>query len=185
MDITILLVAFGLAVDSFSVSITNGLANKTFRASHALKIGLFFGLFQAIMPLIGWFAGVHILDLISGFDHWIAFGLLALIGCRMIYESVRAESKKLVGSLGLGLLLTLSVATSVDALAVGLSFSFLRISIIAPAIIIGVVSFSFSFLGVYLGGKLGRFLRNRVELLGGLILIAIGVRILVEHSGIS
>ncbi len=185
MDITILLVAFALAMDSFSVSITNGLGNKTFKTGNALKIGIFFGLFQAIMPVIGWFAGIHVLDLISGFDHWIAFGLLAFIGCRMIYESVRVESKKLLDSLGIGLLLTLSVATSIDALAVGLSFSFLRISIIVPAVVIGVVAFSLSFLGVYLGGKLGHFLRNRVEILGGLILMAIGIRILVEHLGMA
>jgi len=183
MDIAILLVAFALALDSFSVSITNGLANKTFKAGNAFKIGIFFGLFQTIMPLIGWLAGIHVLDLISGFDHWIAFGLLTFIGCRMMYESVRMESKRLIDSPSIGLLLTLSVATSIDALAVGLSFSFLRISIIVPAIVIGVVAFSLSFLGVYLGGKLGRFLGNRVELLGGLILIAIGIRILVEHLG--
>jgi len=183
--ITILLVAFALAMDSFSVSITSGLANKTFKVGDALKIGIFFGLFQAIMPLIGWFAGIHVLDLISSFDHWIAFALLAFIGCRMIYESVRVESKKFLGSPGIGLLLTLSVVTSIDALAVGLSFSFLRISIIVPAIVIGLVAFFLSFLGVYLGGKLGHFLRNRVEILGGLILMAIGIRILVEHLGIA
>ncbi len=185
MDITILLVALALGMDSFSVSITNGLANKTFKVDDALKIGIFFGSFQAIMPLIGWFAGIHVLDLISGFDHWIAFGLLAAIGCRMIYEAVRAESKRLVGSPSVFLLLTLSVATSIDALAVGLGFSFLRISIVVPAIIIGVVTFLLCFLGVYLGGKLGRFLSNRVEILGGVILIAIGIRILVEHYGIA
>ena len=185
MDITILLIAFGLAMDSFSVSITNGLENRTFKTANAFRIGLFFGLFQAIMLLIGWFAGIHVLDFISGLDHWIAFGLLAFIGCRMIYESVKVETKKLLSSLSIGLLLTLSVATSIDALAVGLSFSFLRISIILPAIIVGLVAFSLSFLGVYLGGKMGRFLKNRVEILGGLILIFIGIRILVEHLVIA
>jgi putative Mn2+ efflux pump MntP len=183
MDITIVLVAFALAMDSFSVSITNGLATKTFKVRNAFKIGIFFGAFQAMMPVVGWFAGIHVLDLISGFDHWIAFGLLASIGCRMIYESVKMESKKLQDSPKISLLLTLSVATSIDALAVGLSFSFLRIPIIVPAIIIGVVAFSLSFLGVYLGGKLGRFLGNKVEILGGVILVVIGIRILVEHLG--
>jgi putative Mn2+ efflux pump MntP len=185
MDITIGLIAFALAVDSFSVSITNGLATKTFKVVNALKMGLFFGAFQAIMPLVGWFAGIHVLDLISGLDHWIAFSLLAFIGCRMIYESVKAESKNLLDSPKIGVLLALSVATSIDALAVGLSFSFLRIPIIVPAVLIGVVAFWLSFLGVYLGGKLGHFLRNRVEVLGGLILIVIGTRILVEHLGIA
>jgi len=98
MDITIGLVAFALAMDSFSVSITNGLAAKTFKVVDALKIGLFFGAFQAIMPVVGWFAGIHVLELISGFDHWIAFGLLAFIGCRMIYESVKAESNRFLDS---------------------------------------------------------------------------------------
>ena len=166
MGITIVLIAFALAMDSFSVSITNGLAAKTFKFGDALKIGIFFGLFQAIMPLMGWFAGIHVLDLISGFDHWIAFGLLAFIGCRMIYESVKAESKKLLDSPRIGVLLTLSVATSIDALAVGLSFSFLRIAIMIPAIIIGEVAFSLSFLGVYLGGKLGGFLGKKLKFLG-------------------
>ncbi len=185
MDITIILVAFALAMDSFSVSIANGLAAKTFKIGDAFKIGLFFGMFQAVMPLIGWLAGVYVSELISGFDHWIAFGLLAFIGCRMIYESVKAESREFLDSLGVGLLLTLSVATSIDALAVGLSFSFLRISIFAPVFVIGVVAFSLSFLGVYLGGKLGRFLQSKVEVLGGLILLVIGVRILVEHLMIA
>lgn len=185
MDVTIVLVAFALAMDSFSVSITNGLATKTFKVGDALKIGIFFGAFQAIMPVVGWFTGIHVLDLISGFDHWIAFGLLAFIGCRMIYESVKVESKKLLDSPRIGVLLALSVATSIDALAIGLSFSFLRISIFVPAVVIGAVAFSLSFLGVYLGGKLGHFLRNRVEVLGGLILIVIGIRILIEHLGIA
>jgi len=185
MDITIVLVAFALAMDSFSVSITNGLAAKTFKVGDALKIGLFFGAFQAIMSLVGWFAGVHVLDLISGFDHWIAFGLLIFIGCRMIYESVKLESTKFLDSPRIGVLLVLSVATSIDALAVGLSFSFLRIPMIVPAVVIGVVAFLLSFLGVYLGGKLGQFLRNRVEILGGIILIVIGTKILVEHLGIA
>lgn len=185
MDLTIILVAFALAMDSFSVSIANGLATKAFKVSDAFKIGMFFGLFQAVMPLVGWLAGIHVSELISGFDHWIAFGLLAIIGCRMIYESLKAESKKFFNSLGFGVLLTLSVATSIDALTVGLSFSFLGISIFAPALVIGVVAFSLSFLGVYLGGKLGRFLQSKVEVLGGLILIVIGVRILIEHLTVA
>jgi putative Mn2+ efflux pump MntP len=184
MDYTILLAAIALAMDSFSVAITNGSANQTFKLKEALKVGTCFGLFQAAMPIAGWVAGRQVFDLISGFDHWIAFGLLAFIGAKMIYESVKTESKRLLDSPGIGLLLTLSVATSIDALAVGLGFSFLRVSIVEPAIIIGVVAFLLSFLGVYLGGKLGSFLRNKTEILGGSILIAIGIRILMEHLGI-
>lgn len=184
MDVTVLLVALGLAMDSFSVAIANGLATKTFRIANALKMSVFFGFFQGIMPVIGWYAGVHVLDLISDFDHWIAFLLLTLIGSRMIYESVKGESNKLLCSLSIKLLLILSVATSIDALAVGLSFSILKFPIETLAITTGLVTFLLSFFGVYLGGRFGRFLKNRVELLGGLILVTIGLKILLEHLGI-
>jgi len=136
------------------------------------------------MPIIGWYAGVHILDLISDYDHWVAFFLLTFIGSRMIYESIRKESNRLVSSLSIKVLLILSIATSIDALAVGLSLSLLKVSIIIPAIVTGVVTFSLSFFGVYLGGRFGRLLKNRVESLGGLILVAIGLKILLEHLGI-
>jgi putative Mn2+ efflux pump MntP len=184
MDITTLLIALGLAMDSFSVAIANGLATKTFKTTKALKISVFFGFFQAIMPIIGWYAGVHLLDLISGFDHWIAFLLLTFIGLRMIYESIRDESNRLVSSLSIKVLLILSIATSIDALAVGLSLSFVEVSIIEPAFVTGVVTFSLSFLGVYIGGRFGHILKNRAELLGGTILIILGLKILFEHLGI-
>lgn len=135
------------------------------------------------MPIIGWYAGVHILDLISDFDHWVAFFLLTFIGSRMIYESIRKKSNTIVSSLSIKVLLILSIATSIDALAVGLSLSLLKVSIIIPAIVTGVVTFSLSFFGVYLGGRFGRVLKNRVESLGGLILVVIGLKILLEHLG--
>lgn len=184
MDITILLVALGLAMDSFSVSIANGLANKTFKTTNALKISTFFGFFQGIMPIIGWYAGIHIIDLISNFDHWIAFLLLTFIGSRMIYESIKGETQKLLCSLSIKMLLTLSIATSIDALAVGLSFSLLNFAMPTLAIATGIITFFLSFFGVYIGGRFGRLLRNKVELLGGLILIAIGLKILLEHLGL-
>jgi len=184
MDLTILLIALGLAMDSFSVAIANGLATKTFKIAKALKIAVFFGFFQAIMLITGWYAGVHILDLISDYDHWVAFFLLTFIGSRMIYESIRKESTRLISSLSIKVLLILSIATSIDALAVGLSLSLLNVSAINPAIITGVVTFSLSFFGVYIGGRFGRVLKNRVESLGGLILIAIGLKILFEHLAI-
>ena len=184
MDIMTLLIALGLAMDSFSVSIANGLVSKTFEIGKAFKISLFFGFFQAIMPVIRWLAGVYVADLISGFDHWVAFGLLVLIGFRMIYESLRSEPKRLISSLSINVLLILSIATSIDALAVGLGLSLLKTSIIIPAIQIGVITFFLSFIGVYFGRRFGRFLKNRVEILGGLILITIGLKILVEHIGI-
>jgi putative Mn2+ efflux pump MntP len=184
MDITILLIALGLAMDSFSVAIANGLATKKFKTSNALKIAAFFGFFQAIMLIIGWYAGVNILDLISDYDHWVAFFLLAFIGSRMIYESIRKESTRLISSLSIKVLLVLSIATSIDALAVGLSLSLLKVSATIPAITTGVVTFFLSFFGVYIGGRFGSILKNRVESLGGLILISIGLKILLEHLAI-
>jgi len=170
-------------MDSFSVSVANGLASKTFKTIKALVISTFFGFFQAIMPIIGWLAGATVANLISDFDHWVAFGLLSFIGLRMIYESTRKESK-FISSFNIKVLLILSIATSIDALAVGLSLSFLEISILIPAIVIGAITFLLSFLGVFVGSKFGNILTNRVEILGGLILIVIGLRILLEHIGV-
>jgi len=184
MDIVIILIAIGVAMDSFSVSITRGFTtNKNRMLNEALKTGFFFGLFQALMPIIGWLAGQSIIDLISGFDHWIAFGLLTFIGVRMIYESITKESKQIVNSTSFKVLIMLSIATSIDALAVGLSLSFLGTSIITPALIIGIITFSLSFSGIYLGKKFGNYF-EKIGVLGGIILIVIAVRILIEHSGI-
>ena len=184
MDIITVLIALGLAMDSFSVSIARGFTNnKTNLSIEALKVGLFFGLFQAIMPIIGWLAGLSLIDFISGFDHWIAFGLLTIIGIRMIYESLNTESRKIATSSSLKVLIMLSIATSIDALAVGLSLSFIETSIVTPAIIIGIITFTLSFLGLYIGKKLGNYFK-RIGILGGIILTAIGLRILIEHLGI-
>ena len=181
MDITILLIALGLAMDSFSVSIANGLATKTFKINKALTIALFFGFFQALMPIFGWLAGESIADYISAFDHWIAFALLTFIGVKMIYESIIDKPNNFLGAYTIKVILFLSLATSIDALAVGLSFSFLGISIFLPAIVIGVVAFLLSFFGVYVGIRFGKILKNRIEILGGLILVIIGLKILFEH----
>lgn len=176
------LIALSLSMDAFAVSITSGLAIKYLKINNALKIALFFGLFQAIMPVMGWLSVIGFVDLISGIDHFIAFGLLSLIGCRMIYESFRIkEDKKGVGPLNNYVLFILSIATSIDALAIGVSFAFLKISIITPIIVIGTVTFIISFFGVFIGNMFGHFFERRIEALGGLILIAIGVRILIEH----
>ncbi len=169
-------------MDSFAVSITNGISIRNIRISNALRIAAFFGIFQAVMPLIGWLAGLSLRDFISGFDHWIAFGLLSLIGCRMIYESTKMDSgKKVINPLNVYVLLILSVATSVDALAVGMSFAFLKIFIVTPIIVIGAVTFLLSFLGVFVGNRFGHFFEKRIEIAGGLILIGIGVKILLRH----
>jgi putative Mn2+ efflux pump MntP len=184
LDITIILIAIALAMDSFSASITRGFAiDKPFPLIEALKTGFFFGLFQALMPLIGWFVGISVIDYISGFDHWIAFALLFFIGLRMMYESISRKAKQLVSSSSFKVLLTLSVATSIDALAVGLSISFIEVSIIGSAIIIGIITFLLSLLGVFIGKKSGSYF-ERIGVLGGVILIVIGIRILIEHLGI-
>ena len=183
MDIfSISLIALGLAMDAFAVSITSGFAIKYIKIKNALMIAIFFGLFQAIMPLIGWLAGYTLKDFISGIDHWIAFGLLSIIGLKMIYESFKLESdKERVDPLNISVLFVLSIATSIDALAIGISLSFLNISIALPSIIIGIITFLLSFMGVYIGNKLGHFFEKKIEILGGIILIAIGIKILIEH----
>lgn len=177
-----LFVAVSLALDAFAVAVTSGIAVKESKLIHGLKIGVFFGSFQGIMPILGWMGGSIFKDFIAGIDHWIAFSLLCLIGIHMIIESVRVEhGKRDIHSLGLGVLLLLSVATSVDALAVGFGFAFLQIAILRTAFIIGVVTFILTFVGYYVGNKLGHFLENRVRILGGIILIGIGIKILIEH----
>lgn len=178
--ITVLLVAFGLAMDAFAVSVASGISIKRNIVQSAFKFGAFFGFFQVIMPLGGWLAGVTVRSLITHIDHWIAFGLLLFIGCRMIYESFKAREEK-ISSYGLKIMLLLSIATSIDALAVGLSFAFLKAEIMAPVIAIGMVAFILSFFGVLIGSKAGHFFERKLEAVGGVILIAIGVKILAEH----
>jgi len=183
MDIiTIIAIAVGLAMDAFAVSITSGITIKRLKINHALRIAASFGAFQAFMPVIGWLAGLGLISFISGIDHWIAFGLLVFIGCKMIYESIKIESREDKSNpLNFYVLLMLSVATSIDALAVGLSFAFLKISIATPIIIIGTVTFLLSFLGVFAGNKFGHLFENKIEIAGGIVLIGIGLKILVEH----
>jgi putative Mn2+ efflux pump MntP len=180
--VTIIFIACGLAMDAFAVSITSGLTIKKLRVEHAFRIAFFFGAFQAIMPLVGWMAGLRLQDIIANIDHWIAFGLLSVIGCKMIYESFRMErSRNKMNPLNLVVLLMLSIATSIDALAVGVSLAFLRVSIITPIILIGSITFLLSFLGIFMGNRFGHFFEQKIEVIGGIILIGIGVKIVVEH----
>jgi putative Mn2+ efflux pump MntP len=183
MDIiSIIFIAFGLAMDAFAVSITSGLTIKHLKINNALKIAIFFGSFQSIMPLIGWSVGLGFRNYISGFDHWIAFGLLSIVGCKMIYESSKMEvNNKKIDPLNVYVLLMLSIATSIDALAVGLSLSFLNLSIILPAMIIGIITFLLSIFGVYFGNRFGHYFEKKIEIIGGLIIIGIGIRILIGH----
>jgi putative Mn2+ efflux pump MntP len=134
------------------------------------------------MPVLGWLAGRGLQDVISGIDHWVAFGLLCGIGCRMIYEAVKLEpAERKLNILAIRSLLVLSVATSIDALAVGVTFSLLEVSIIAPVVVIGSVTFALSLLGVLIGDRFGHLFESRIEVLGGVILIGIGLKVLAEH----
>jgi putative Mn2+ efflux pump MntP len=180
---TTILLSLGLAADAFAVSISSGLAIKHMKVNKALKIALFFGGFQALMPLIGWFAGLSLSFWITPIDHWIAFGLLSFIGGRMIYESLQnnEECAKKFNPLDTGTLITLSVATSIDALAVGIGFAVLKDSILPAVTAIGVITFFLAFAGVFIGHKCGNLFANKIEILGGAILIFIGSRILFLH----
>lgn len=179
------LLAISLAMDCFTVSITSGIITQRVCWRTFLVMAFFFGLFQALMPLIGWYAASHLSHLIHAFDHWIAFGLLAFLGGRMVKESLEGGEHTTFDPTRLRVVLTLAVATSIDALAVGISFACLGMSspqaILRPIAIIGLVSFLLSLAGSLIGVAFGRRVNLRAELLGGIILIAIGVKILIEH----
>ncbi len=183
MDVvTVILIAFGLAMDAFSVSICSGMASRRMQVRYALRMAAFFGGFQMLMPALGWLGGSAFNRLISGIDHWIAFGLLAFVGGRMLYEALKGGScEDAVNVASLRVLLLLSVATSIDALAVGLSLAFLQVSLVVPVLVIGAITFTLSLIGVALGKVAGSFFQGKVEIVGGLILIGIGIRILVSH----
>jgi putative Mn2+ efflux pump MntP len=182
MDLlTIILIAIGLAMDTFAVSIAKGMAISRQRQKFALLLGGFFGGFQMLMPAIGWLVGLSFKDIIMGVDHWIAFSLLAFIGAKMIYDSTRKDSDKKDESLRLHSILILAIATSIDALMVGLSFAFLNTSILEPILVIGLITFILSIIGFFFGCGLGRVFGNKIKIVGGLILIVIGLRILLEH----
>ena len=180
--IEIALLGVSLAMDAFAVSITTGITLKDLRWKHALKVGLFFGGFQFLMPLIGYLAGSTFVRYIESVDHWIAFGLLAFIGGKMVYECIRpGEEEQVANPTATGKLRVLAVATSIDALAVGISLAILRANIWVCSGWIGIITFTLSALGVRLGKKLGDKFQRSAGLLGGLVLICIGIKILVEH----
>lgn len=183
MDIiTVVLLAIGLSFDSFAVSVCSGLNLPQIRFYQAAKIAIFLAVFQALMPLIGWLLGNSIRSLIEPVDHWIAFGLLSLIGGKMIIESfINSEVREIKNPLHIKVILMLSLATSIDALAVGFSFATFLDKIMLAVIIIGSVTFIASMLGILLGKKTGPKVSQYAEILGGLILIFIGSKILIEH----
>ena len=176
--------AFGLSMDAFSVAVTNGFMIRQIKIAHAFRIAFFFGFFQFFMPIIGWAAGRYFKGYIDSFDHWIAFGLLTFIGGKMLVESRKVdqgcESKTCIH---FPTLLIMSLATSIDALAVGVSFAILDIDILLPVMVIGILTFTVCFIGIYIGNRIGHIFENKLEIAGGIILIGIGVKILIEHLG--
>lgn len=180
--ITIFFVAVGLGVDAFSVAISIGATNTKRAWTPVLRLATSFGLFQFAMPLAGWLAGLTVVSIIGGFDHWIAFALLTYVGGKMIWEGWKnkVEEERADQTRGLPLLL-LSIATSIDALAVGFSFSILKAPVLFPAVIIGIVCFLMTAVGMIFGKALAKIFGKKVEIFGGVVLIAIGVKILIDH----
>ena len=180
-SISIILIAISLAMDAFAVSIANGMKTTAKKRKNALIMASSFSVFQMLMPIAGWLAGLAMAELVMGVDHWVAFSLLTIIGVKMIYESAKKEKREQDSRLHIHTLLTLSVATSIDALMVGLSFAFLETAITVPIAAIGIVTFAFSFVGYLFGNVLGKICKNKINAVGGIILILIGVKILLEH----
>ena len=178
------LIAIGLSMDAFSVSICKGLTTKKFSWPMALICGLWFGGFQVLMPIIGYYLGAQFQEMIEAYDHWIAFGLLFLIGANMIREAVWGKEEKQDGSLGFKTMFLLALATSIDALAVGVSFACIRVKLWSSVIVIGLTTFAFSVLGVKIGNVFGSKYEKSAGIIGGIILILIGLKILLEHLGI-
>ena len=180
--IEIFLIAVSLALDAFAVSVSSGISIPGFGGRQAVKRGLGFGAFQFAMPLIGWVLGAGVSQYIQAVDHWVAFALLAAIGGKMAWEALRGgEEDEAPADLSARRLCLLAIATSIDALAVGVSMAFMRVDVLLSAAVIGVVAFVLSVVGSLAGRRLGRLFQRRAELAGGLVLIGIGVKILLEH----
>lgn len=186
--IELFFIAVGLSMDAFAVALCKGLAMKKMNYGQGAVIALFFGGFQGLMPLLGWAVGRQFESYITGFDHWIAFILLCLIGGNMIRESLKKDEADSCNSceeaLDLKQLTLMAVATSIDALAMGVTFAFLNINILSAVSTIGITTFLFSFLGVLIGHKFGLKFKEKAEFMGGLVLILIGSKILIGHLGI-
>ena len=175
------ILAVGLSMDAFAVSVCKGLSVTKMEPKHALLCGAYFGGFQALMPALGYLLGSQFESMITQIDHWIAFVLLGIIGSSMIKESREDEEEEVSASFDMKTMLALAVATSIDALAVGVSFAFLSMNMLTPTAIIIGVTFACSMIALYLGRYCGRRLKHRAEMLGGVILILIGTKILIEH----
>ena len=180
---SLFLIAVGLSMDAFAVSICKGLAMQKITIKKALIVGLWFGGFQALMPAIGYLLGSQFESYITNIDHWIAFVLLFIIGANMIKEALSKEEEPTSDSLAFKEMLLLALATSIDALAVGVTFAFLKVQIVPAVLFIGVITFTLSALGVKIGNIFGCRYKSKAELAGGIILILMGCKILLEHLG--
>ena len=176
-------IAVGLSMDAFAVSVCKGLSVQKMKISHALTCGAYFGGFQGLMPFIGYLLGSQFEDMIVSIDHWVAFVLLGLIGFNMIKESRDTDCEKLDSSFGIGAMIPLAVATSIDALAIGVTFAFLHVNIYWAVFFIGVITFTLSSIGVKVGNVFGVKYKSKAEFAGGLILVLMGTKILLEHLG--
>ena len=182
--IELVLISISLAMDAFAVSVGKGLTVCNVRMRHALVAGLWFGGFQALMPLIGYFLGISFADLVVSVDHWIAFGLLVAIGLNMIRETIWGDEETQNNDFGFRTMLIMAIATSIDALAVGVSMAFLDVNIWIAALVIGVITFAISAMGVVLGCRIGNAIGSKAGIIGGTILVALGLKILLEHLDI-
>ena len=182
--IEILLTSLGLAMDAFAVAVCKGLSMKKFNKKKGLIIGIYFGVFQGLMPLIGYLLGTTFQSLITSIDHWIAFILLGFIGGNMLKEGLSKECEKNNDKVDFKTMLPLAIATSIDALAVGITFAFLKVNIVFAVLSIGIITFVMSYIGVKIGNKFGNKYEKKAQLLGGIILILIGTKILLEHLGV-
>lgn len=182
--INILGISVALAMDAFSISICKGLTINKFSLKLTLECGLWFGIFQGLMPIIGYFFGKQFESFITNIDHWIAFGLLLLIGINMIRGALKDENEDFSDKNNFKMMFLLAIATSIDALAVGISFAFLQVNIWKSSSIIGATTFIFCFAGASIGNYLGNKFSKKAEIIGGIILILIGTKILLEHLGI-
>ena len=181
--IELFLIAVGLSMDAFAVSVCKGLAMPKCTFKKAAIVGLWFGGFQALMPAIGYILGAQFQEAIASIDHWIAFVLLTLIGGNMIHEALDNDEEEADASLDVKTMFLLAVATSIDALAIGITFAFLKVNIIPAVCFIGIVTFIISFAGVKIGNVFGARYKNKAEIVGGVILILLGLKILLEHLG--
>lgn len=179
--VELLLIAIGLAMDAFAVSVGKGVTLKRVTMRHALNAGVWFGGFQALMPIVGYIVGVRFSSFVTSIDHWIAFGLLVVIGLNMIREAVWGDEESHTSDFGTKTMLLMAIATSIDALAIGISLAFLGVNIWVSAAVIGIVTLLLSGVGVYLGSLFGSRLGAKAGIVGGVILIAIGLKILIEH----